>query len=60
MPDWLSKSEIDKNKLKKVDEKERFSGETSSKQVFDRIAGTWTYWGWKGKYFDTEEDARSF
>ena len=60
IPDWLSKSELDKNKLKKVDEKERFSGEKSSKQVFDRIAGTWTYWGWKGKYFDTEEDARSF
>jgi len=21
---------------------------------------TWTYWGWKGGYFDTEEDARAF
>src|SRR5579862_2938526 len=27
-------------------------GETSAKQVFDRLAGTWTYWGWKGGYFD--------
>ena len=26
-------------------------------QVFDRLAGAWTYWGWKGGYFDTEEDA---
>ncbi|MDE3037632.1 MAG: vitamin B12-dependent ribonucleotide reductase, partial [Pseudomonadota bacterium] len=29
-------------------------------QVFDRLAGAWTYWGWKGDYFDTEEDAKSF
>ena len=35
-------------------------GETSAKQVFDRLAGTWTYWGWKGGYFDTEDDARTF
>ena len=28
-----------------------------SKQVFDRLAGCWTYWGWKGGYFSTEEDA---
>ena len=26
-------------------------GETSSKQVFDRLAGAWTYWGWKGGFF---------
>ena len=35
-------------------------GETSAKQVFDRLAGTWTYWGWKGGYFDSETDARAF
>ena len=28
--------------------------------MFDRLAGTWTYWGWKGGYFTTEEDARAF
>jgi len=36
------------------------TGETSAKQVFDRLAGTWTYWGWKGGYFDGETDARAF
>ncbi len=36
------------------------SGETSAKQVFDRLAGAWAYWGWKGGYFSTEEDARSY
>ncbi len=35
-------------------------GETSSKQVFDRLAGAWTYWGWKGGYFSSEEDARAY
>ncbi|WP_420859962.1 vitamin B12-dependent ribonucleotide reductase [Marivivens marinus] len=37
-----------------------FSGETSAKQVFDRLAGAWAYWGWKGGYFSTEEDARAY
>ncbi|MEX5596668.1 vitamin B12-dependent ribonucleotide reductase [Pseudophaeobacter sp. C1-32P7] len=37
-----------------------FVGETSSKQVFDRLAGGWAYWGWKGGYFSTEEDARAY
>ena len=35
-------------------------GERSAKQVFDRLAGTWTYWGWKGGYFDSEADAQAF
>lgn len=37
-----------------------FGGEISSKQVFDRLAGAWCYWGWKGGYFSTEEDARAY
>ncbi|WP_163850041.1 vitamin B12-dependent ribonucleotide reductase [Pseudooceanicola aestuarii] len=41
------------------DEVERV-GETSAKQVFDRLAGAWTYWGWKGGYFTTEADARAY
>ncbi|MFD0858280.1 vitamin B12-dependent ribonucleotide reductase [Roseovarius aquimarinus] len=36
------------------------TGETSAKQVFDRLAGAWTYWGWKGGYFTTEADARAY
>jgi ribonucleoside-diphosphate reductase alpha chain len=36
------------------------TGEKSAKQVFDRLAGTWTYWGWKGGYFDAETDAQAF
>jgi ribonucleoside-diphosphate reductase alpha chain len=36
------------------------SQETDSRQVFRRLAGCWAYWGWKGKYFSTETDARAF
>ena len=36
------------------------SGETDARQVFHRLAGTWTYWGWKHGYFDGEDDARAF
>ena len=39
---------------------ERSGGETDARQVFDRMAGTWTYWGWKGGYFTSEDDARAF
>jgi ribonucleoside-diphosphate reductase alpha chain len=35
-------------------------GETSAKQVFDRMAGAWAYWGWKGGYFDTAADAEAY
>ncbi|KUP90918.1 vitamin B12-dependent ribonucleotide reductase [Tritonibacter horizontis] len=43
-----------------ADDKVDFGGETSSKQVFDRLAGAWTYWGWKGGYFSSEADARAY
>jgi len=34
--------------------------ETAATQLFDRMAGAWTYWGWTHGYFDSEEDARAF
>ncbi|HYT95006.1 MAG TPA: HNH endonuclease, partial [Gemmataceae bacterium] len=34
--------------------------ETDARQVFHRLAGTWTYWGWKGGYFASAADARTF
>jgi len=60
VPSWLWRSEPDEAALEKLPEKERVVGETSAKQVFNRLAGAWTYWGWKGGYFDTEEDAKTF
>ena len=46
--------------MPQLPEAERIVGETSCKQVFDRLAGTWTYWGWKGGYFSSEADAQAF
>ena len=60
VPSWLWRSVADEKELKKLPEGERYGAETDARQVFDRLAGTWTYWGWKGKYFSTEEDARAF
>ncbi|CAA7622088.1 Vitamin B12-dependent ribonucleotide reductase [Candidatus Terasakiella magnetica] len=60
MPDWLCRHEPDTEKLAQLPEKERIVGEQSARQVFDRLAGTWTYWGWKGGYFNAEDDARAF
>ncbi|HZY67520.1 MAG TPA: adenosylcobalamin-dependent ribonucleoside-diphosphate reductase, partial [Devosia sp.] len=60
VPSWLWRSVPDEKALKALPEAERYGSEIDSRQVFDRLAGTWTYWGWKGKYFNTEEDARAF
>jgi ribonucleoside-diphosphate reductase alpha chain len=60
VPAWLWRSEADEAALKELPETERTVGEHSAKQVFDRLAGTWTYWGWKGGYFNSEEDAQIF
>ena len=60
VPSWLWRSVPDTEALALLPESERFVSELSAKQVFDRLAGCWTYWGWKGNYFSTEEDAQAF
>ncbi|MGD1016163.1 MAG: vitamin B12-dependent ribonucleotide reductase [Roseiarcus sp.] len=60
VPSWLWRSVPDEAALAALPEKDRFLGETSCRQVFDRLAGTWTYWGWKGGYFSSEADAQAF
>ena len=60
VPSWLWRSVPDTQALARLPEKERYSSETDARQVFSRLAGTWTYWGWKGGYFDSDEDARAF
>ncbi|MEC8996990.1 MAG: vitamin B12-dependent ribonucleotide reductase, partial [Candidatus Thermoplasmatota archaeon] len=52
VPIWLQKSV--------PDESGRVGEETDGKQTFRRLAGTWTYWGWKHGYFASEKDARSY
>jgi ribonucleoside-diphosphate reductase alpha chain len=53
VPAWLQRS------VPKPDA-DTNQGERHSQQVFHRMAGCWTYWGWKYGYFDSEEDARAF
>jgi ribonucleoside-diphosphate reductase alpha chain len=60
IPSWAWRSVPDKQALADLPEPERFGGETDARHVFDRLAGTWTYWGLKGGYFSTEDDARAF
>ena len=60
VPEWLWRRTADQDALAALPEERRLTGETSCKQVFDRLAGTWTYWGWKGGYFDNDTDARAF
>jgi len=60
IPVWLQPSIPDNEKLQQLAEKERYTSETDARQVFTRLAGCWTYWGYKGGYFDSEEDAKIF
>ncbi|MCK1456440.1 vitamin B12-dependent ribonucleotide reductase [Bradyrhizobium sp. 35] len=60
VPSFLWRSVPDTEALALLPEKERCVSELSAKQVFDRLAGCWTYWGWKGKYFSSDEDAQTF
>jgi ribonucleoside-diphosphate reductase alpha chain len=60
VPSWLWRSVADERALAEHSETDRTGGERDARQVFDRLAGTWTYWGWKGGYFTAEDDARAF
>ncbi|MFK4825696.1 vitamin B12-dependent ribonucleotide reductase [Paenochrobactrum sp. BZR 588] len=60
VPSWLWRSVADETALAQLPESERYGSEMDACQVFDRLAGTWTYWGWKGGYFNSEEDALAF
>jgi len=60
VPSFLWRSVADEAALAELPEGERTGSEISSRQVFDRLAGCWTYWGWKGGYFTSEEDASAF
>ncbi len=66
IPTWLQpslpdqfESDQEKNETDSS-EKGANASETDAREVFHRMAGCWTYWGYKYNYFDTEEDARAF
>ena len=60
VPSFLWRSVPDEAALEALPKAERYGSERSAQQVFDRLAGAWAYWGWKGGYFDGEDDARAY
>jgi len=60
VPDWLWRSEPDEAGLAELPEASRYVGEQDSRQVFERLAGCWTYWAFKHDYFEDEPQARAF
>ncbi|MBW8729246.1 MAG: vitamin B12-dependent ribonucleotide reductase, partial [Inquilinus limosus] len=60
VPEFLCRSVPDDKALAELPEAERVGAERTATQVFDRLAGTWAYWGWKGGLFDSAADARAY
>ena len=60
VPVWLQRRAPDEAKLATLPADRRFGGERDARQVFDRLAGCWTYWGWKDGLFADEEQAQTF
>jgi ribonucleotide reductase alpha subunit len=60
VPEWLRRSVADEAALADVPRDDHFGPERDSRQVFNRLSGCWTYWGWKHGYFDSENDARIY
>ena len=60
IPEWLQRSAPDQDALNALPEEQRYGSEKNAQEVFHRLAGCWTYWGWKYGYFKTEEDAKSY
>ncbi len=75
VPEWLQRSRpatsvvssplsvaksAEGSALRTTDYGPRTTGESDSRQVFRRLSGCWTYWGWKQGCFSSEADARAF
>ena len=60
VPSWLCRRVPDNKQLSNYPEAKRYTKETDARQVFDRMVGAWTWWGWKAGYFHSEKDARHF
>ncbi|MDX1971531.1 MAG: LAGLIDADG family homing endonuclease [Candidatus Sumerlaeia bacterium] len=52
VPEWLQRSE--------AVEEAGYGSESDARQVFNRLAGCWAYWGLTHDYFDSEEDAHAY
>ena len=60
IPSWLQASVPDQAKQAKLPADEKMVSENDARQVFDRLAGCWTYWGHKYGYFNDESSSQAF
>ncbi len=60
VPEWLSRSIADGAALEALPRNDQFGPERDARSVFNRMAGCWTYWGWRHGYFDSEDDAQIY
>ncbi len=60
IPSWLRRSIPDEQALGRKPVAERTGMERDSRQVFLRLAGCWTYWGYRHGNFSSEDDSRAF
>ncbi len=60
VPAWLQHRVPATKAMSAIAKDRRFGGERDARQVFDRLAGCWTYWGWKEGLFSDEDDAKIF
>ena len=60
IPSFLARHVANDTALADLPEGERRGPEKDATKVFDRMAGAWAWWGWKGGYFSSEEDAKAY
>ncbi|MFN0023633.1 MAG: vitamin B12-dependent ribonucleotide reductase [Parvularculaceae bacterium] len=60
VPVFLQRSVPDVAALVKLPPEDRYGPEHSARQVFDRLAGAWGYWGWKSGLFAAAGEAEIF
>ncbi len=60
VPVWLWRHTADRKAIERQQPAKSTRPETGLPAIVDRIAGGWTYQGWKSGYFDTDGDARAF
>ena len=60
VPVWLRGSVADEEALGQLPVAARYVMEKDARQVFRRLTGCWTYWGFKNGYFDSADDALAY
>ena len=60
VPVWLRRSVADEEALGQLPVAARYVMEKDARQVFRRLTGCWTYWGFKNGYFDSADDALAY